>query len=241
MSFFRNLLGIPEDVSEAKATIKAQAKEIKRLSKQVEDLREEAEEAEHKQSRWDRLNNRKVQEDAEDEVYAAKRSEFVVSRDAKARAEDAKFEAETKAEQSEVALKKAQRAELDKKDAEVVKLQSEKRELELKLKESQQDVDIAITEGILVYKEEHIEDLKNLEVKLATANGETKAAKAESAAKDEVIKAMTKLLEARGQDVTELIKTVTAIAPKINLEKLGFEITVPAQAKNGGDNKQKQN
>lgn len=230
MSFFSRLLGYPEDASEAKIQIKALTKQVKNLTKENENLREEMEDADHDASRWQRRELREARESAEDAQYSADRQVALAEREAEDSSEDAAR-----------AFKKAHKAELDKKDVEIANATSKVRTLELQLKEKGQDTDLAIQEGILEYKEEHMEEVKNLEVKLAVSQGETKSAQAESKQKDIVIKVLTDLLTKAGETNDSLVEAITEVAPKINLEKLGFEVTVPAAAKQGGGDQKKQN
>lgn len=231
MGFITRLLGVPQDVQEAITEKKAATEALKVANRTIADLRETIADSEHKTYRQHRLELRNADEDVEDVEYHADRKVTVAEEKATDAVEDAKRQAKREAKQS-----------LDQADTKIAELKSVVRELELAAEEDEASSDLAIQEGILEYKEEHIKDVTALEVKLAEAKGQTLAAQADAKSKDQVIKVLTDLLEGHGEQVDSLIEAITEVAPKINLEKLGFEVTVPVAAKQGGgDNKQKQN
>lgn len=228
MGFLTKLLGVPQDVQEAIEEKKSLQQLLKAERRVNEELREEIADAEHNTYRYHQQDIREANEQVEDAEYRADRKVVVAGYKANDATADAKREARDEFQ-----------AKLDKSDAKIAELESTIRTLELEAEESQQDTDLAIQEGILEFREAHVEDVAKLQVKVATLEGEVKAAQADGKSKDQVIKILTDLLEDYGETNSQLVETISEVAPKINLEKIGFEVTVPVPAKQGGGEQKK--
>lgn len=225
MGFFSKLFG-DSDTSELKETNKALVQRITKLESENTELREQDADDYHEIQREAFLNERMRDESQADFEHRMERRET--------RSDECSEDAITAAKRT--AAKEAQTA-LDKKADELAVAKSENRELTLQLEEQQQETDLAIQEGILEYKEEHLEDMVKLQVSNAELKGEVKAAQADGKSKDQVIKILTDLLTKSGETNASLVEAITEVAPKINLEKLGFEVTVPVAAKQSGEQK----
>lgn len=227
MGFFGTIFGTSDEV-ELKESNKALVKRVKQLESEITEQREKDDDDYHEIYRENYLKQRKQDESQEDFEHRMERS----SNKSEVRNQDAIEEAKRLARnESKVALSK--------KEEEVAELKSQIRDLELAAEEEQQETDLAIQEGILEYKEAHLEDVSKLQVKVATLEGEVKAAQADGKSKDQVIKILTDLLEDYGETNSQLVETISEVAPKINLEKIGFEVTVPVPAKQGGGEQKK--
>lgn len=228
MRFITNILGVPQDIVQAIDEKKAALASLKTANRTIEELREKLEDTRHDRNRANYLDVREVQEAHADDVRSYER------------------ELELAGERQQYAVNDAiertrreNKAELAKRDETIAGLQSDNRELRRKLEEKQANTDLAIQEGILEYQQEHIGEMADLEVSLAKSQGETKTAQAESKSKDAVIAVLTKMVEARGGDVTEALELVAEVTPNVDLSNLSFNVTAPAAQKQGGDNKQK--
>lgn len=217
MSFLSNLFGSSES-AELKNANKTLIKRNQDLEKRVETLEEKAEDDRHAAYRSAYLERRSLSEDREDYQRDSDRAES----QSKSRIEDAIESATRK-------VTKEAQATVDKKEAELSGVRSEMRELTLALEEQQASSDLEISEIVLAFKEEHIEDISKLEVQVAKLEGQVAAAKEVSASKDQVIKVLNELLEKSDTKSLALIKALTEIAPKFDLSKLNFEISVPSQ------------
>lgn len=214
------MLGVSGDTQELLEERKLHLKQIKNLTKQVADLEEEIENAEHESDRWHREELRDAREDVEDSMHQADRRVQL----AKDRADDSVYDATRRQMESH-------RAEIAKLQATISAKDVEIKNLKLAQEEEQADTDLAIQEGILEYRQTHLDELNVAEVKIAKLEGDVKAAQADAKAKDQVIAALTKLIDKQGTTQETLIEAVTDVAPKFNLEKLGFEVNVPVQTK----------
>lgn len=217
------------NVSELEEEKKALLARVKENARTIENLREQISDMEHNTYRYHREEIRNLSEKLSD-------METAHARDLAKVREHATETAKAEVKDAKAAFQKT----LESKDETIAELRSEIRDLNLAAEESAQNIDLAIREGILEYTEKNLGEIAKLQVQVAELKGDIKAAKAEADAKGIVIKALEKQNEVSASQVADSMAIVRDVAPKVNLEKLGFEITVPAQAKQGGGEQKKQ-
>lgn len=229
MGFLGTIFG-SSDSSELKAVNKSLIKRVQQLESQLTELQEKDADDYHEMVRENYLEQRRVNESQQD-------FEYRMQRDAK-KAENRNADA---IEEAKRLARNENKIVREKLEAEIAALKSDIRDLNLAAEEAQTDSDLAVQEGILEYRESHVEDIFKLEVKLAVSQGETKTAQAESKSKDAIIAVLTKMVEDRGGDVTEALELVSEIAPNVDLSNLSFNVTAAASPKQGGDQKKEGN
>lgn len=226
------IFGSSESESELRTTNKALLKQLKAADVRIENLETELEDQQHETYRSHENYVRDLQEERADAEHRAER------RTAE-RIEEIQEAADERVEEAEAKFEK----QLEDKDTQIAELQSQIRTLELAAEEESLDVDLQVQEGINEYKEEHQEEVTSLQVKLATSEGQTKTAQAETKSKDAIIAVLTTQLESRGEDVESMIDFAKSVAPKVSLDKFQINVEVPApvtvQQKGGGDQQQK--
>lgn len=218
---------IPADVQELRDEVKLFKNRVKELIRANDDLSEELSDRDHDTYRSHREELREAREKLEYAQASYEKSVAKIRQSCDEACEEIRKEEKAKYDKAKDAM-----------EEQIAELRSSIRDLELAADEEAQDVDLAIREEVLNFKTDHLEDVSKLEVKIAKMEGLIEGSKGEGKANDSLVKALEGIIVSLREDLDSMIDHATAVAPKINLEKLGFEVTVPAQARGGEQKKQ---
>lgn len=232
--------------------LKEENKDLKTINKQLRTANDKFEEKYEEQElrhsdrlhdieRKQLLRDRYTEESHEDALHRLSQAHETeikeIQDEADAQVEDAQDEADAEIESAQ----KSFDAETKKLETTVATLESKIRTLELQVKEKGEDARIAARTASLDAREEAGDEIRDLQVKLATSQAAVATAKAEGNAKDIVIKALEKQLGTSEDRTNTQFETLVEKLPDVALDKFLMNIEVPVtvtQKDNGQQKKQ---